>query len=866
MNWDLSQYQLDRPHVLWAVLLLVLFFLARERGLLGWPRTRLFIATLVRCFAFGLLVIALAGPHRFEEHPDLSLVFVVDTSGSSGGGRLEHYNEQLGDWWSRLDGVDARIVSAGEQVLLHDTPADFRREVPAVREDTSTDLGPSIELAMESFGATRSRALLLLSDGAVTEGWVDRAAAVASIRGVRVFPLPPDDGLLAVAARRLDVGDAIVQQGEELTVTLDLESNGAAEADVELLDSRGAVLARRSGVAVQPGPSSVDLTLRASAPEVLQLSARITVEGDMFAGDDVVHGALEVVGPPRVRVIGDSERIRPFVRVLASSQPPVDHDTAPDLDPEALDGVDLVAWLDPPLGEISEAQAQGLRQYVRRGGRLLVVGGPRGLAIADEGQEELKELLPVRFPKQERKEQAPLAVVYVIDRSDSMGRASKFEIALTAVAESVAMLDPESRVGVITFSDQPHWAVPMTTADDLEAIRARLGELTVHGGTSIYPALQLGYDALVEQEAKLKHMILLTDGRSVSTLRRDGEVVYNVARRKFTLSSVAIGRESDTEELQAVAEIGQGRYYYTEDFGTIPQILLEETMTVVRSNTVEEQIAVHGVEDSRFLEGIDIESIPDLEGYIRAQQRTTSELALATERGEPLLVGWRHGRGTVTLFTSDFDGAWSQRWKDWPQRATFWRGVLRETLSPLPAPDVDLKCEIVSGELRMVYSILDPLKNPRNDLLVSGIVTGPDGSRSAVQLQPSGSGLYRAELPATADGGYLVAVEPTGRRHGTLDASGGTVPGSAIQRSVGPPPPVEARAGTLNLALLSRLANETGGQLQPGFDAVLSDGVDVRRVRLDVWERLLWVALLLFVVDVGVRRLRLPRLGSSSRR
>ena len=72
--------------------------------------------------------------------------------------------------------------------------------------------------------------------------------------------------------------------------------------------------------------------------------------------------------------------------------------------------------------------------------------------VADDGQEELKELLPVRFPKTERKEPAPLIVVYCVDRSDSMGRAAKFEIALTAVAESIALLDPESLVGVITFS------------------------------------------------------------------------------------------------------------------------------------------------------------------------------------------------------------------------------------------------------------------------------------------------------------------------------------------------------------------------------------------------------------------------------
>lgn len=855
---DLSQYQLDRPMLLWVGVVVMLFFLLGERGLIGWPRSRLFASTLVRCFAFLALVVALSGPHRFEDQPDLSLVFVVDASGSSSGGRLQRYHEILDDWWEQTGDVPARIVSAGEELREFDTPRELRQSIPAVHERTESDLGPALELAMESFEPASSRRLVLLSDGAVTGGWVDRAAAVAAIRGIRIYPIPPDEGMVTVAAGRLDTGVSTVLEGDEAKLTLTVVASDPVTGAVTLRDPEGRTLARREQVAIQRGETIVELSFTAGSPGIQALEALVEVEGDLFATDDIAYGALEIVGTPRVLIASRPEEARRFAPILSSLDPPLPHETVSASLPGSLDGVDLLVWIDPDFENLPADRPRLLRKFVRRGGRLIVIGGEHGLEVEEEGQDDLEELLPVRFPKTERKEPTPLVVVYCIDQSDSMGRAAKFEIALTAVVESMALLDPESKVGVVTFSDLPRWSVPVTEADQVEAVRARLGELAVYGGTSVYPALQLAYEALIEEEAQLKHVILLTDGRSVSTLKRDGEVVHNMARRDFTLSTVAIGRESDREQLEQVAAIGGGRFYYTEDFSTIPQIFLEETMTVVRSNKIDQRIDVHAVEDSPFLAGIDPEQIPPLEGYIRSMQRTTSELALATERGEPLLLHWRHGRGVVTLFTSDLDGPWSEPWSEWKQRSKLWRSVVAETLSPLPSPDVSLTAEIVGEQLRFEYSILDALKNPRNDLVVDGRIHEPGGTERTVRLQASGPGRYAAVLAVPAPGGYLVTVDAVERSQRSVDASGGAVPGGKIRASTGTPPPAETRAGSLNRTLLKRLADETGGQMEPSFAAVLEQDVDNRQVRVDAWASLLWAALVLFGVDIAVRRLRIP--------
>jgi len=169
---------------------------------------------------------------------------------------------------------------------------------------------------------------------------------------------------------------------------------------------------------------------------------------------------------------------------------------------------------------------------------------------------------------------------------------------------------------------------------------------------------------------------------------------------------------------------------------------------------------------------------------------------------------------------------------------------------------VALEADVVEGQLRIEYSILDALKNPRNDLAVEARIHTPDGTEQVVPLPPAGPGRYAAAVPATEGGGVLVIVDAVERVQGAVDASGGAVPGATIRTSAGTTAPPETRAGSLNLAVLSRLASETGGRVEPSFAEVLQQDVANRKVRVDAWAPLLWAALVLFGVDIAIRRLR----------
>lgn len=48
-------------------------------------------------------------------------------------------------------------------------------------------------------------------------------------------------------------------------------------------------------------------------------------------------------------------------------------------------------------------------------------------------------------------------------------------------------------------------------------------------------------------------------------------------REGITVSTVAVGSDADTRLLESIADRGDGRYYFTDEFSNIPEIFTRET-------------------------------------------------------------------------------------------------------------------------------------------------------------------------------------------------------------------------------------------------------------------------------------------------
>ncbi len=847
MTWlDLSRFQFESPGVLWLLALTPLVALLRERSTAGHPRWRSFGAMVLRTVALVALVFAAGGPFEEKTSPDRSLAVVLDGSASVDALRRERAVAWLEDLEARRGDLQPVYVWAGKApVVVTDLAAALSTHA-ARATDEGTDLQAALEVALARLPAARLREVVLLTDGAVTRGTLDPTLRVASARDVPVHVVPLlDRAVLLEVVEVTPTQDLLA--GDEVAVQMAVRTNDPGDV-VLVLDLEGREVARRAAT-LPLGLSRHTLTFRSEAPGILALTAR--AEGQDVRAEHPAR--LRVRARPAALIVGDAGSAA--VRAAVSGYQPTLQVTSAQTLPEGpYDAWSLVVLLDPDLPGLGAARIGALHDYVREGGRLLVTGGAHGLVTDEDVVAPLAAALPVKFPKRKKKQRAPLSVVYCLDSSDSMAGGAKFELAAAALAQSLYLLPEEARVGVIGFSDFPAWIVELDTFSDSAAIINALAAVKVRGGTSIYHALQAGYDALRADEALVKHVVLLSDGQSTTTFARSGDIVTSMKKRDITVTTIAVSADSDRPEMERIAKAGGGRAYYTKSFTELPRLFLDEMMEVTRTNKVDESFAVHPVQGSPMLARVPAGSRwPELDGFVRGEQKAGSALALATGDGRPILVQGRFGRGQVTLFTSDIGGAWSADWAGWSGLAPLWEGTVEAILRPEPPLRVGLDVRVEGARARAVFSAQDDLRNPRGDLVVEAIVHGPAGAPTTVVLPAVGPGRYGADIALAEGGATLIRVSAVG-----VDRPGAPPPpGGELLASVAPTPPEELRGARANATLLRHIAQATDGLLGPTAAELLDAPVAERIDRVPRWPWPLFAALGLLIVDLGWRRIRL---------
>ena len=168
----------------------------------------------------------------------------------------------------------------------------------------------------------------------------------------------------------------------------------------------------------------------------------------------------------------------------------------------------------------------------------------------------------------------------------------------------------------------------------------------------MYPAMERAYEILVATPAKLKHVIILTDGISapgdfvgIAATMQSARITVLDRRRRRAMPTTTL--------LEEIARTGQGRYYVTDDPAAIPQIFAKETVTASKSAIDEQPFVPQVVRATQTFADLDLEDAPFLLGYVMTRPKPTCEVILASEKGDPLLVWWRYGLGMTVAFTSD---------------------------------------------------------------------------------------------------------------------------------------------------------------------------------------------------------------------
>jgi uncharacterized membrane protein len=838
----------------WALLLLVaipLLWWAAHRTRTNLCRRHLAVVTVLRSLAVAMLALALMRPQWHAGSDDVAVVYALDVSRSVSSSFIDSALAWIGDADREGKPAQARYLAFADRPVLLEKPEQVRDL--AVTEGSpregaidraATNLERALDQALLGLDRDRVKRLVLLTDGNQTEGDVWRVLARLKEAKVRVFPIPAkvrDDGDAWLEGIEVPQG---MRQGEPVTVTVRAFSPREARARV-VLSTGNTVLGNRA-VRLTAGLNRVSFEIQLSSVGSNTLAAELIAEGDRVPDNNRVQQSAWVAKAPRVLYVEGQPGAAGYLRDALMREGIEVNVAVPADIPEsaaAFAPYDTLILSDTPAKAIAPAKMQAIESYVRdTGGGLLFAAGANVYGEQGYSGTPVEKVLPVQFRAQEKRKD--FALVIALDRSYSM-RGRKMELAKEATRAALDLLEEQHQFAVVAFDSQTHISVPMQYVRAKRKAEDQITRIQASGQTNIYPALSMVYRLLQKTDAKAKHVILLSDG---DTHPADFEgLVKRMTDDKIVVSTVAIGEGANLELMGNIARWGGGRAYATVSAEAVPQIFIEETQRAVRSNLLEDAFKPVVKRRMEAFRGVDFEQAPPLKGYVSATARDNAEVFLVSQSGSPLLARWQYGLGKVVVFTSDVKNRWAVNWLDWPGYGKLWAQLTRETMRRDSGEELDFRVSREGGEAVISLTALTADGHFRDDLAPRVRVSGPDGATTTVELRHSGAGAYRLRVPL-ASGAAL--------RFELADSPGLSrlAVGRTGSRRLFYAYPDEYRALPPNLELLRTLAEETGGKLAPSIAEVFAHNGDHSRVSRTLWPWLAVLALLLYVLDIAVRR------------
>ncbi len=785
----------------WALLLLVgAVLLLRFRQRTWW----------LRLLAFLAFVLALAQP--WIPVPGGHLAVVVDVSDSVGGRGLELARAtDLG----ALRGSAEVVLAAGDALRAAELPGS----VPTALDTSATDLSRALQVAVAN-GAGR---ILLVSDGVTPSerllttlpGVPVDVVTVPGVADVRVqeLILPSQ-----AAPGQVVEGVAVLMADRATTAQLHLEVDGGAAPPQEL--------------ELREGETAVPFTFTVGERGSTGVRVSLTLPFEQPTGNDHGAGEVAVRARPPVLVVGDPA----FAELLR-----VQGIDVIEGGPEAVT-VPLSYGAVVVRGSSSQftgGQLDLLRSYVDGGGGLLMTGGPDSFGFGAWYRTAVEDVLPVTTDLRTEVALPLVALVMVIDRSQSMasGRPAKIELAKEGALQVVELAYQDDLLGLIAFSDGPgtRWVFELRPASERGKREMAQGILSLgtSGGTVLEPAYRQALEALTATEAAVKHVIVLSDGQlydgsapfggQASTPADLAGMASGALAQGITTSTIAIGEAADFERLEAIADSGGGRYYAALDTGTLPRIFTNEALTATRALLVEEPTAPRARPNPLYSFP---ETLPTVDAYVATSLKGDAQELLGGRGGEPLLATRRAGLGRTAALTTDLNG-WAGDFGAWPELP----GALATLTRWLQArpPGWTATAERVGNELLVT---LDAVEN--GDYVNNARIEARHAGASA-PLEQVAPGRYRARLPWSAAGGSEVVL-----------ASEGEVVARA--RVTGPDPEYADVDGP---ALLASVAERTGGRVVSPEEPYTAALATVER---HLWPWLALAGLGLFMLELVWRR------------
>lgn len=838
--------QIGNPYVLIAIpvlIALVIIFARLSRGL---NREKKVQGTVIRSIIIILLSLALGGFKIYWNVDKVSTIFLLDSSDSNYSNRLdiETFVGKAIEGKGNKDLIG--IISFGENTQIE----SFISKDPSFKKiegnilGSYTNLEGAINSAVSLFPNDSKKRLVILSDGEENKGLGQRTLDTLKEQGIEVKVSKSEKNLgKEVSVEGLSLPEKL-NMGQEFNLVININSTTTNKSKLHLYNGREKI--GEESVDLQSGENRFVFKDKATSGGFKAYKVVLDPEEDSEKRNNEAVAFVNVSDTPKVLVIEDKEGESVGVsEVLKKSQ--MEYKVIKShLAPRAIEDMMVyksIITCNVSAENLNNGFMTNIESYVRDfGGGYIALGGDNSFALGGYFDTPLEKILPVNMEMKGKKEIPKMSLMLVIDKSGSMTAGSdginKMEMAKEAAIRSLKSLRKgKDEIGVLTFDGSYKWVVERKVVDNPEDIEADIGSIRADGGTSILPALNAGYESLKESDAKIKHIILLTDGQAENSGYES--VLKAINDNEITASTVAVGLDSDRNLLESIAKECHGRFYEVTDSSSIPAIFAKETMMATKKYLNNREFTPIISSNHSILKGFN-EGFPNLLGYIGASEKDKARRILKSDEDDPILTAWQYGLGKTVAWNSDLSGKWSKNYTTWQDNLKLWQNIIGYTISNYNEDDSIISFSNDGDKLNINFED----KNNNEELDTMATIVRPDGEKLETKLYSISPGKYSGEIDLKDSGVYMVNVKST--KNGEII----TVQNSAYAMQYSPEYNIRDNKNNF----LDFLNKEGIASFINNPEDVFKGELKVKKAYKDLTFLLIGLSVIIFLIDIALRR------------
>ena len=835
----------------------VLIFVQR-RAHLSTAKWRKSVTFFLRGAALLCAILALASLHRTHKEQRLAVVFLIDTSESIPRTQREAAVRQINAAVAKLRPTDqfGIIGFASETSVLTGIrqKQDHRLEsvsidlLASLAEQTirrdGTDILTALKRAIAVLPNDSHRRIVLLSDGIHNAGGtrLDDYLPLLSASDVEVSTIPLDPLKDAVRVVQLQAPTE-VRKGQRFEMNAVIETDGSIPKLDAAFYHKGALIDEFEWT-LQSGMHSISITVPPISEEGnhrYELKLNVT---DEILENNQGYAVVKVQGKPHLLYVEEdlAQETTHLKTVLEENGFDVEVTTSAEIPTDLIElqRSDVLILSNVAAEVLSSEQLQNIESYVRDLGHgLVVIGGEHAYGPGGYTDTALERVLPVKMTPREQED--TVAILFVLDTSGSManyvdGQRRKIDLAIAGISAGIDNLEEDDVAGVISFSAGKVNDRFSELTSDRPVLLQAVARLKPTGGTTLMmEAVDKAYKILEADDAKRKHIVLLSDGKSDDTESDFLKLAEQIDEARISITAIAIG-DANEELLTQLTESSNGHFVPVQNLQKLPTVLTEAVRETQRYIVQEPFQPVITAPGEPIVDGIGIP--PTLYGYIATTEKDTARVFIRSHKDEPILAGWNIGLGKAVAWTSDAKPAWAEEWIPWQNFGKFWGQVVNWVLPAADAgADFNLTVSLRHGAAEVSIDTQTPSQISAYEVRVAG----PNGTSEPIEMQQVTLRRYNGTFQVPNSGSYIVAAQREGD-------------GSKRTEVLSLPYPVEYTEFEVNTNLLKTLASETAGIYEPTPTQVASPaGTPIER-QVPLAQALLVAAAVLFVLEMILRR------------